>query len=56
MTMADGMLAVMRFFEMNPAEFKAQWTRLSDEEKLQLKTGIGSYDEKTGVATGSLTY
>jgi hypothetical protein len=54
--MADGMIAVMRYFGMNPAQFKAQWGKLSEEEKFQLKTGIGSYDETTGVATGALTY
>lgn len=41
------MIDVMKYFEMKPAEFKAQWDQLTDTGKAQLKEGIGN---------GSLTY
>jgi hypothetical protein len=44
---AATMIDVMKYFEMKPAEFKAQWARLTDTGKAQLKEGIGN---------GSLTY
>lgn len=41
------MLDVMRFFDMKPAAFKAEWSKMTDKDKIQLKVGIGN---------GSLTY
>ena len=54
--MAEGMVAVMKFFGMKPAEFKAEWAKLTDADKAVLKAGIGDYDEMTGIASGPLTY
>jgi hypothetical protein len=44
---AATMIDVMKYFELKPAEFKAQWAQLTATDKTQLKEGIGS---------GSLTY
>lgn len=63
MALKTGMVAVMNYFGMklsdlaNPENsFKVQWSKLTDEEKEQLKTGIGTYDDTTRTVTGSLTY
>lgn len=39
--------AIMQFFELKPGEFRKEWYELSEEDKEQLKRGIGD---------GSLTY
>jgi hypothetical protein len=41
------MVDVMKYFGMRPAEFRPEWNALSDEDKTQLKNGIGD---------GTLTY
>jgi len=41
------MIEVMKYFEMKPAEFRAQWAELTETDKRQLKNGISS---------GTLTY
>ena len=56
MAVSTGMVAVMNFFELGAAKFRTEWAALSDESKVQLKEGIGSFDKDTGRATGSLTY
>jgi hypothetical protein len=33
---------VMKFFGMTPAKFTAEWKSMSDEDKKQLKQGIGN--------------
>lgn len=51
---STGMLAVMRYFGMKPAEFKTQWAAMTDTDKEQLKNGVGTWDGEK--ASGSLTY
>lgn len=41
------MAAVMKFFEMRPADFRREWAELTPQDKEQLKAGV---------ANGSLTY
>lgn len=41
------MVEVMRYFDMTPATFKKEWSELSDQDKMDLKNGVGN---------GSLTY
>lgn len=38
---------VMKWFGMRPAEFRKEWAELTDQDKTDLKTGIGN---------GTLTY
>jgi hypothetical protein len=42
-----GMVDVMNYFEMKPAQFRVQWLELSETDKEQLKSRIEN---------GSLTY
>jgi hypothetical protein len=35
------MVDVMKFFGMRPAEFRPQWNALSEQDKKDLKQGIG---------------
>lgn len=44
---AASMVDVMKYFEMKPAEFRAQWTKLSENDRTVLREGIGN---------GSFTY
>lgn len=41
------MVKVMKFFEMTPASFRAEWSKLTDADKAQLKAGVEN---------GTLTY
>lgn len=53
---ATGMVAVMKYFEMTVSQFKQEWAKLTDQDKADLKAGIGEYDPATGTASGTLTY
>lgn len=50
------MVDVMHFFEMKPAQFKPEWARLSEQDKEQLKEGVGRLDKVTGRFSGPMTY
>lgn len=41
------MIKVMKFFEMNAAQFRTQWLQLIENDREQLKSGIEN---------GTLTY
>lgn len=45
--MAATIKEVMEFFGMTPTEFKAEWSALTTQDKMDFKNGIGD---------GSLTY
>jgi hypothetical protein len=51
-----GMSAVMSYFAMKPSDFAKDWKKMSEQDKVNLKDAVGSYDEETGVATGPLEY
>jgi len=42
-----GMAEICKFFGMKLPQFRAEWSKLSDQDKADLKKGIGN---------GSLTY
>lgn len=44
---AASMVEVMRYFGMKPAEFRAQWGELSENDRNAIREGIGN---------GSFTY
>lgn len=71
MTARTGMVAVMHYLGMKPGGevkiladgtekkvegFSVGWKNLTQQDKEDLKNGIGSYDDETGEVTGSLTY
>ena len=39
------MVDVMKYFEMKPQEFRAEWAKLTPQDKEDLKTGVetGTY-------------
>lgn len=41
------MKEVMEFFEMTVGEFRREWAKLTDQDKVQLRTGVKN---------GTLTY
>lgn len=45
--MAATLTTIREFFGLNAAEFRAQWTKLTTEDKVQLKEGFEN---------GTLTY
>lgn len=51
-----GMVAVMKYMGMKIGDFKKEWAMLTDEDKEQLKAGVGEFDPNTGTASGTLSY
>ena len=47
-----GMTAVVEYLGVRPAD----WRKLSEQDKKDLKKGVGSYNADTQTASGPLTY
>ena len=52
----QGMVAVMHYFQIPTNEFRGEWARLTEADKADLKSGIGSYDPDTHEHSGLLAY
>jgi hypothetical protein len=44
----SNMVDVMKYFDMKPAEFKAEWSKMTDKDKADLKRWL---DELRGLIT-----
>jgi hypothetical protein len=53
---ATGMVAVMKYMGIAPNVFRGEWAMLSEADKTDLKTGIGTFNPETNQASGPLTY
>lgn len=49
-----GMVAIMRFYQIPIAQFRAMWGKLDEADKAQLTAGVGAQDN--GAFAGPLDY
>lgn len=70
MTVRTGMVAVMHYFGMKPSAetitvdgkdvkiegFTSAWKKFTQQDKDDLRFGIGTFDDQTHLASGPLTY